>query len=84
MANAKPELLYQRIVAKHPAGTDPVACFPDQMKDFDPNDPKGLKKAASASKATPIKPKKKKEKKEDNLDALLDAGLSLGKKKKKK
>ena len=47
MANARPPLLYQHVIAKHPAGTDPAACFPNQLKDYDPNDPKGEKKAAS-------------------------------------
>ena len=81
MINSRPPLLYQHVVAKHPAGTDPAACFPVQMKDFDPNDPKGEKKAASSAKTTTVAPKKKAPKKDDGLDALLDAGLSKGKKK---
>lgn len=83
MVNARPPLLYQHVVAKHPPGTDPVACFPVHMKDFDPNDPKGEKKAAAAKSAGGSKPapKKKAPKKDDGLDALLDAGLSKGKKK---
>lgn len=84
MVNAKPPLLYQHVVAKHPAGTDPAACFPIHMKDFDPNDPKGEKKAA-AEKAAGGAPKpaakKKAPKKDDALDSLLDAGLAKGKKK---
>lgn len=84
MSNARAPLLYQHVQAKHPPGTDPSACFPEQLKDFDPNDPKGERKAASGggSGGAP-KPKKAAKKKDDNLDALLDAGLSAGKKKKK-
>lgn len=82
MVNARPPLLYQHVVAKHPAGTDPVACFPVQMKDFDPNDPKGEKKAKAAGGSTTAKPvKKKAPKKDDGLDDLLNAGLTKGKKK---
>lgn len=82
MVNAKPPLLYQHVVAKHPAGTDPAQCFPVHMKDFDPNDPKGEKKAAAAKTAgnAPAVPKKKAPKKDDGLDALLDAGLKTKKK----
>lgn len=81
MVNARPPLLYQHVVAKHPPGTDPVACFPVHMKDFDPNDPKGEKKAAAAKAAGTAVPKKKKPaKKDDGLDALLDAGLKSKKK----
>lgn len=82
MVNAKPPLLYQHVVAKHPAGTDPAACFPVHMKDFDPNDPKGEKKAAAVkATAADAPPKKKKTpKKDDALDALLDAGLKAKKK----
>ena len=42
MVNAKPPVLYLHVTSKHPAGTDPVSCFAS-LKDFDPNDPKGLK-----------------------------------------
>ena len=80
MVNAKPPLLWQHIVAKHPEGTDPKVCFPVHMKDFDPNDPKGEKKAAAdAASGVVVKPKKV-VKKDDNLDSLLDAGLKKGKK----
>lgn len=82
MSNAKPPLLHQHVLAKHPAGTDPCACFPEHMKDFDPNDPKGLKKPAAPAGGA-VKPKKAK-KKEDNLDDLLSAGLGATKKKGKK
>ncbi|GKZ01471.1 hypothetical protein MPSEU_001097700 [Mayamaea pseudoterrestris] len=71
MANARPPLLYEHVVAKH-AGLDPVACF-DSLADFDPNDPKGLNKPA-ATESGPPKPKPK-SKKEADLDLLLDAGL---------
>lgn len=80
MVNAKPPLLWQHVVAKHP-GTAPTACFPIHLKDFDPNDPKGEKKAAEAKK-NPVK-KKVVKKKDDDLDALLDAGLAKKKKGKK-
>ena len=81
MVSAKPPLLYQHVVAKHPVDIDPASCFP-QLKDFDPNDPKGEKKAA-AEKEAAAKAKKAAAKKNDaDLDALLDAGIS-GKKKKK-
>lgn len=80
MVNAKPPLLYQHVIAKHPAGTDPVACFPVHMKDFDPNDPKGEKKAAAEKAAGAAAPKKKAVKKDDGLDTLLDAGLKTKKK----
>eukprot|EP00977_Amphora_coffeiformis_P011622 scaffold2791_cov154-Amphora_coffeaeformis.AAC.6 len=83
MVNARPPLLYQHVVARHPAGTDPKACFPIHMKDFDPNDPKGEKKAAAekaAGKAAPVVPKKKAPKKDDGLDLLLDAGVKPKKK----
>jgi Zinc-binding len=78
MVNARPPLLWQHIVAKHPPGTDPAVCFPVLMKDFDPNDPKGEKKAADIAAA--VKPKKPTVKKDDALDALLDSGLKKGKK----
>jgi len=82
MVNARPPLLYQHVVAKHPAGTDPAVCFPVQMKDFDPSDPKGEKKAAAEKAAgnAPVVPKKKAPKKDDALDALLDAGVKPKKK----
>jgi len=73
MANAKPPLLYQHVVAKHPAGTDPAVCFPTHLKDFYPNDPKGETKPTGGAGGAP-KPKPKK-KKDDNLDDLLSAGL---------
>lgn len=73
MVNARPPTLYQHVLAKHPEGTDPAACFPEQLKDFDPNDPKGEKKAPTGADGAP-KPKKVVKKNAD-LDALLDAGL---------
>jgi len=48
MVNAKPPVLYLHVTSKHPAGTDPVSCF-DSLKDFDPDDPKGLKSERSCS-----------------------------------
>ena len=82
---AGPPLLWQHVQAKHPAGTDPSACFPELLKDFDPNDPKGEKKAAADKAAAAEKAKKAAAKKKkaaaDGLDDLLNAGLSKGKKK---
>lgn len=83
MVNAKPPTLYLHVTSKHEPGTDPAACFPS-LKDFDPNDPKGLKKSSAGSSGGGVKPKKAGKKKDEDLDALLDAGLSLGKKKSKK
>lgn len=85
MVNAKAPLLWQHVQAKHPPGTAPTACFPVQLKDFDPNDPNGEKAAKEAAKggAAPVKPKKVTKKKDDGLDALLDAGLAATKKGKK-
>lgn len=81
MANARPPLLWQHVVAKHPAGTSPTACFPVQLKDFDPDDPKGEKKAAEDKvKAAAEKKKKENKAKADGLDDLLNAGLGAGKK----
>jgi hypothetical protein len=79
MSNARPPLLYQHVVAKHPAGTDPLSCFPVQLQGFDPSDPEGTKAAAAAAAsgsgaAAAPKPKPVK-KKDDGLDALLDAGI---------
>ena len=79
MVNATKAILYQHCTAKHD-GIDPLQCFA-LLADFDPNDPKGLKKAASeAEKKTVIK-KKVTKKADDDLDALLSAGLTKGKKK---
>jgi hypothetical protein len=79
MSNARPPLLYQHVVAKHPAGTDPLSCFPVQLQGFDPSDPEGTKAAAAAAASSTAgaaapKPKPVK-KKDDGLDALLDAGI---------
>jgi hypothetical protein len=73
MSNARPLTLYEHFISKHSA-LDPVACFAS-LKDFDPADPKGLKKAAATPAATgPPKPKAK-SKAELDLDLLLDAGI---------
>ena len=85
MVNARPPLLYQHIVAKHPeiiASKAYTQCF-SELAGFDPNDPKG-EKAAAAAKASGAKKttKKKTGGGIGDLDALLDAGLSKGKKKK--
>jgi hypothetical protein len=79
MVNARPPLLYQHVIAKHPAGTDPKVCFPVQMKDFDPNDPNGDKAPPAAASGAPVQAKKVVKKNAD-LDSLLDAGLTAGKK----
>lgn len=78
MVNAKPLLLYFHVTSKHPKGTNP-AKFLDILKDYDLDNPKGLKKAAGTGGAA--KPKNKKQ--EANLDDILSTGLSKGKSKKK-
>ena len=80
MVNARPPLLYQHVTAKHPAGTKPTDCFPDALKDFDPNDPDGAKAAAAAAAAAKAAPPKPVKKADPGLDMLLDAGLKKGKK----
>ena len=45
MVNARLPLLHTHAISKHP-DTDPISRFP-QLKDFDPDDPKGLKKQAA-------------------------------------
>ena len=83
MVNSKPSLLYLHVTAKHDDKKDnPVECF-DSLAGFDPADPDGKKKGKAAA-AGPVKPKKTAKKKEDDLASLLDAGLSVGKKKKGK
>lgn len=84
MVNSRPPLLYQHVYAKHPDMlSDPTRCFPE-LAGYDPNDPKGEKAAAKAKQEAAAKKKKKAAKGGmDDLDALLDAGLSMGKKKKK-
>lgn len=72
MVSAKPPVLFQHVVAKHPGDIDPASCFP-QLKDYDPNDPKGEKKAAAEKAAA--KTKKDTKKGDANFDLLLDAGL---------
>lgn len=78
MVNAKLSLLYLHCTAKHP-GVDPVKCFL-QLKDYDPNNPDGK----PATTGTKVAPKKKKVTKTDDLDDLLSAGLTKGKKNKGK
>lgn len=80
MVNVKPSGLYLHVNSKHPK-ISPIDCF-DQLVDYDPNDPDGLKKVACTVAKGPIKPKKKK--KEEGLEDLLSAGLNIGKKKKGK
>lgn len=75
MINAKLPLLYLHVTSKHD-GVDPATCFP-QLAGFDPNNPDGKAASTTCKKVTP----KKKKKPEESLDSLLDAGLSLGKKK---
>mmetsp|Transcript_4131 Transcript_4131/g.8676 ORF Transcript_4131/g.8676 Transcript_4131/m.8676 type:complete len:136 (-) Transcript_4131:263-670(-) len=84
MVNAKLSLLYLHVTAKHDDKKDsPVECF-DSLADFDPADPDGKNKAKSAAAAGPVKPKKSAKKKDDDLASLLDAGLTVSKKKGKK
>jgi hypothetical protein len=71
MVNVKPPTLHLHVTAKHP-GTPPVECFASLI-DFDPEDPKGLKKAAAA-KTTTVNTAKKSKKPADSFD-LLSAGL---------
>ena len=71
------------MTSKHDAGTLPESCFP-VLKDFDPEDPKGEKKAAADKLKAAAAKKKKAKANTADLDSLLDAGLSIGKKKGKK
>jgi hypothetical protein len=77
MVSARPPVLYQHVVAKHPPGTDPASCF-TSLAGYDPNNPEPATTAAATGGEAP-KPKVVK-KKDDPLDALLDAGLSTKKK----
>jgi hypothetical protein len=74
MVNVKPPTLYLHATQKHPE-LKPVECF-SQLKDFDPEDPKGLKKAAADKAAAALKPPMKKKKPTEGLDDLLSAGLA--------
>jgi hypothetical protein len=73
MVNVKPPTLYLHVTSKHPS-SPPVECF-DALIDFDPEDPKGLKKAATAAAATAATPTVKKSKKPVDSFDLLSAGL---------
>ena len=83
MVNARPPLLFQHIVAKHPELVESKnfsQCFPDgQLDGFDPNDPKGEKAAAAAKSAGGAKSTTKKKGNTADLDSLFDAGLKKGK-----
>lgn len=80
MVNAKPSLLYVHVTAKHADKADtPWDCF-DQLVGFEKDDPDMLKKNGAVAAVAPVKPKKV-VKKDDDLSALLDAGLKVGKKK---
>jgi hypothetical protein len=79
MVNVKPPTLYLHVTSKH-AGTAAVECF-TSLKDFDPEDPKGLKKTAAAGAATGVVKKSKKP--VGDLD-LLSAGLKTKKGSKKR
>jgi hypothetical protein len=79
MINARPPLMYQHVIAKHPELIDDfLQCFPEELLGWEPNDTKGEKAAAAAKIAA--KPKKAKASTGD-FDALLDVGLKKGKKK---
>mmetsp|Transcript_11838 Transcript_11838/g.13414 ORF Transcript_11838/g.13414 Transcript_11838/m.13414 type:complete len:136 (-) Transcript_11838:184-591(-) len=85
MCNAGLPQLHQHFTSRHPALKEPTECF-DCLSEFDPDDPKGLKKkaaAAEAAKKTAKKPKKKAGAGVASLDDMLNAGLAKGKKKKK-
>jgi arylsulfatase A-like enzyme len=77
MVNAKPPVLYLHVTSKHDPGTDPLACFPDALRDFDPEDPEGTKKAQEdAKKAAEAAARRRSSKKANaDLDDLLNAGL---------
>ena len=83
MVNARPPLLYQHIVAKHPDIVESKAyseCFPTgELDGFDPLDPKGEKVAATAKPGGEQKTTKKSGNTPD-LDLLLDSGLKKSKK----
>ena len=83
MINARPPVLYLHVTSKHEPGTDPASCF-DQLIGFDPDDPKGEKKAAAEAAKKKAAAAKKKKNNAADLGDLLDAGLSMGKKTKKK
>lgn len=83
MINAKAPVLYLHVTSKHEAGIDPVSCF-DQLAGFDPEDPKGLKAAAKEAEKKRLAAAKKKKDGAGDLSDLLGAGLSMGKKTKKK
>ncbi len=78
MCNVKKELLWGHATSKHD-GTAPATCF-TALVGFDPNAPAS---APAPAPAAVKKPKKKKDE-TDDLSSLLDAGLSVGKKKGKK
>jgi hypothetical protein len=79
MINVKPPTLMDHVVKKHPAGTDPVSCFPS-LANYDPNASSTTTTASSSSTTGVVKPKPKK-KEDANLDDLLLAGLGKVKKK---
>lgn len=83
MVNARPPVLYLHYTSKHEGQCQPVDCFP-QLADFDPEDPKGEKKAAAEAAKKKAAAAKKKKDAAGDLGDLLDAGLSKGKKPKKK
>jgi hypothetical protein len=73
MINVKPPTLHLHVTSKHPS-TPPVDCFPCLI-DYDPEDPKGLKKAAADKAATAATASVKKSKKPVDSFDLLSAGL---------
>jgi len=81
MSTSKMMDRYTHQTSRHPT-VKPEDCFPD-LKGFDPLNPPDEKKKGSAA-PKPKGPSKKKAAKGDELAALLDAGLSIGKSKKKK
>eukprot|EP01083_Nonionella_stella_P012541 35590_1 len=83
MVNARPPVLYLHYTAKHDGQCLPQECFP-VLADFDPADPKGEKKAAADALKKKAAAAKKKKAAGDDLGDLLTAGLTIGKKAKKK
>ena len=84
MVNARPPVLYLHYTAKHDGQCLPQECFP-VLADFDTADPKGEKKAAAdALKMKEEAAAKKKKAAGNDSGDLLSAGLTIGKKAKKK
>lgn len=78
MVNAKPSVMYLHVTAKHPAeAANFKQFFPEALKDFDPEDPDGIKAAAEAKKADAARVARRKSSKKGGADELdlLSSGL---------